>query len=139
MTINQDIQEMLNHCNGYASDLLIETGELFPFGLTMDLAGRISHREYEIDLKKIPSNGEIIEALMSTFEEEYQNAALKAYALVYEVSVKISESTTTDAFAVDIKHRFDNEIPLFYYPFAIDEDENVTFGEGFAVKRLPKD
>ena len=135
MITNIEVQELLGHCHGYAADLLMETGELFPFGATMDSSGRTSHREYEIDLKKIPSNGEMIEKLLATFEEEYQNEELKAYALVYEVRIKLDENTTTDAIAIDIKHRESEEIPVFYYPFTIDENENVEFGEGFAVKR----
>jgi hypothetical protein len=135
MITNPEVQELLSHCHGYAADLLMETGELFPFGASMDASGRTSHREYEIDLKKIPSNGEIIEKLLAVFEEEFNAGELKAYALVYEVRIKLDEKTTTDAFAIDIKHRESEEIPVFYYPFTIEENENVVFGENFAVKR----
>jgi hypothetical protein len=135
MITNTEVQELLSHCQGYAADLLMETGELFPFGASMDAAGRSSHREYEIDLKKIPSNGEIIEKLLAVFEEEFNAGELKAYALVYEVRIKLDENTTTDAFAIDIKLSESEEIPVFYYPFTIEENENVVFGENFAVKR----
>jgi len=135
MITNPEVQELLSHCHGYAADLLMETGELFPFGASMDASGRTSHREYEIDLKKIPSNGEIIENLLAVFEEEFKAGELKAYSLVYEVRIKLDENTTTDAFAIDIKHRESEEIPVFYYPFTIEENENVVFGETFAVKR----
>ncbi len=139
MITNTDVLELIAHCHGYATDLLIETGELFPFGAVMDSEGRTSHREYEIDLKNIPSNGEIIEKLEATFEEEYLKEEARAYALVYEVSVKLNENTSADAIAIDVKHRSAGEIPLFYYPFSMDEKENVSFGEGFAVKRNAKD
>ena len=137
MITNPEVQELLNHCHSYAADLLMETDELFPFGASMDSSGRTSHREFEIDLKKIPSNGEIIEKLLAVFEEEFQKEESKAYALVYEVNIKLDESTATDAFAIDIKHRESVDIPVFYYPFLIDENENVVFGESFAVKRNP--
>ncbi len=139
MITNPEVQELLQHCHGYAADLLMETGELFPFGASMDTAGRTSHREYEIDLKNIPSNGEMIEKLLAVFEEEFQKEESKAFALVYEVRVKLDENISTDAIAIDIKHRDSDEIPVFYFPFTIDENENVVFGESFAVKRILKD
>jgi len=135
MITNPEVLELIEHCHVFSSDLLTETGELYPFGAVMDSEGRTSHRGYEIDMKNIPSNGEIIETLMDAFEEEYQNGVAKAYAMVYEVRIKLDENTSTDAIAIDIKHRDVSGIPLFYYPFSICDDENVVFGEGFAVKR----
>jgi hypothetical protein len=135
MITNPEVQELIDHCHGYSSDLLIETGELVPFGAVMDSEGRTSHRGYEIDLKNIPSNGEIIQTLLDAFEEEYQNGAAKAYAMVYEVRIKLDENTSTDAIAIDIKHRDVSGIPVFYYPFSLGDNENIVFGEGFAVKR----
>ena len=39
---NKEITELLEHCHKYAMDLLMETGELFPFGALMDAGGRVS-------------------------------------------------------------------------------------------------
>jgi len=135
MTQNELVDNLLNHCKNYASDLLMETGELFPFGALTDASGLTHHREVEVDEKKIPSNGEMIDSLLSYFTLEMQNNGALAFALCCEVNVKLDESTETDAISIDIQHRGDPDVPMFYCPFTLNEDEQVTFGEMFAVKR----
>ena len=132
---NEEVTELLNHCHKYAMDLLIETGELFPFGALMDATGRTHHREVEIDPKQVPSNGKIIELLLQYFEEEYNQHGARTYALAYEASVQINDNESTDAIAVDIRHKEVSDIPIYYFPFKLSGDEQVEFGEAFAVKR----
>ncbi len=132
---NEEIIELLNHCRNYAEDLLMETGELFPFGALTDAEGRSHHREVEVDPKHVPSNGEMIEMLLQYFEEEYNKHAARAYATACEASVKLDENTSTDAIAVDIRHKEVPDIPIYYFPFKISGNGEVKFGEAFAVKR----
>jgi len=127
MTQNELVDNLLNHCKNYASDLLMETGELFPFGALTDASGLTHHREVEVDEKKIPSNGEMIDSLLSYFTLEMQNNGALAFALCCEVNVKLDESTETDAISIDIQHRGDPDVPMFYCPFTFNEDEQVTF------------
>ena len=132
---NKEITEVLNHCHKYAMDLLMETGELFPFGALMDAGGRTHHREVEIDPKQVPSNGEIIELLLQYFEEEYNQQGARTFALAYEASVQLNNDESTDAIAVDIRHKEVLDIPIYYFPFKFSGDGQVEFGEAFAVKR----
>ncbi len=132
---NEEINELLDHCRNYAEDLLMETGELFPFGALMDAEGRSHHREVEIDPKHVPSNGEIIEMLLEYFEYEFNSAEARAYAIACEASVMLDETTATDAISVDIKHKVVADIPMYYFPFKISKDGEVKFGEAFAVRR----
>ncbi len=132
---NQEITELLDHCHNYATELLMETGELFPFGALMDATGRTHHREVEIDPKHVPSNGEIIELLLKYFEEEYSEKGARAFAITYEADVQISKTKSTDTIAVDIRHKEVPDIPIYYFPFKFSGDEQVGFGEAFAVKR----
>jgi hypothetical protein len=135
MTKNELIDNLLNHCKNYASDLLMETGELFPFGALTDSKGLTHHREVEVDEKKIPSNGEIIESLLLYFTDAMKNHGALAYALCCEASVKLDENNVIDAISIDIRHAGLPDIPMFYYPFTLSSDDEVTFGEMFAVKR----
>ena len=128
-------QELLNHCSKYAMELLSETGELFPFGALTDASGRTHHREFEVDPKNIPPNGKIMEILLQYFEDEFENQEAQAYAMAFESSVQIKESLWVDAITVDIKSKIEKEIPLFYFPFKMQNVGNVEFGEPFAVKR----
>lgn len=135
MTTDELIDNLLNHCKNYASDLLMETGELFPFGALTDSKGLTHHREVEVDEKKIPSNGEIIESLLLYFTDAMKNHGALAYALCCEASVKLDENNVIDAISIDIRHAGLPDIPMFYYPFTLSSDDEVTFGEMFAVKR----
>ncbi len=132
---NEEVNELLDHCRNYAEELLMETGELFPFGALMDAEGHSHHREVEIDPKHVPSNGKIIEMLLEYFEEECDEHAARAYAIACEASVQLDEKTTTDVISVDIQHKSVADIPMYYFPYKLSEDGDVKFGEAFAVKR----
>jgi len=132
---NKEVNELLDHCRNYAEDLLLETGELFPFGALMDADGRSHHREVEIDPKHVPSNGKIIEMLLEYFEEEFNEYGARAYAIACEASVQLDETTTTDAICIDIRHLDVSDLPIYYFPFKLSNNSKVEFGEAFAVKR----
>lgn len=135
MNLPKEITNLLDHCRNYGYDLLLETGELFPFGALTDANGRTHHREEEIDPKHIPSNGQIMERLLEYFQTQFEQHEACGYALAYEASVQLDVDTATDALAVDIRYRDHEELPLFYFPFSMESDDLVRFGEVFAVKR----
>jgi hypothetical protein len=135
MNLPEEITNLLNHCRNYGYDLLLETGELFPFGALTDANGRTHHREEEIDPKHIPSNGQIMERLLDYFQTQFDQHEALGYALAYEASVQLDAENATDALAVDIRYRGHEELPLFYFPFSMESDDLVRFGEVFAVKR----
>jgi len=135
MNLPKEITNLLDHCRNYGYDLLLETGELFPFGALTDANGRTHHREEEIDPKHIPSNGQIMERLLEYFHTQFEQHEACGYALAYEASVQLDVDTATDALAVDIRYRDHEELPLFYFPFSMESDDLVRFGEVFAVKR----
>jgi hypothetical protein len=132
---NEQVNELLDHCRNYAEDLLMETGELFPFGALMDANGRSHHREVEIDPKHVLPNGQIIELLLQYFEEEYNEHDARAWAIACEASVQLDENTATDCISIDIRHKDVADIPKYYFPFMLLDDGAVKFGEAFAVRR----
>ncbi len=136
MSFPEEIQNLLNHCENYATEMLMETGEFFPFGVLTDNSGRTHHREVEIDLRDVPSNGEIMDDLLEYFEDQYKNHNAKAFAITYEASVQLDQNNTTDTVVIDIRSKNINELPLFYIPFSFSKkNQNVIFGEMFAVQR----
>ncbi len=137
MKLTENMQNLLDHCQNYSSDLLMETGEIFPFGALTDASGRTHHREVEVNLKAVPPNGEIINDLMAYFEDQYQNHEAIGFAIAYESRVQLDKKNATDAVAIDMKFRDDEDLPMFYLPFSFsEEDGHVMFGELFAVKHL---
>lgn len=136
MKLSEQIQELLDHCANYGSDMLMETGEFFPFGALTDVKGRTHHREMEVDKKNVPNNGVIIEELEDYFIYEVDKYDARGYALAYEASVQLDEDNTTDAIAIEMKFRDEPDTPMFYIPYSFsEEDGHVMFGEMFAVKK----
>ena len=136
MNLPDHIQNLLSHCENYATDLIMETGEFAPFGALTDASGLTHHREVEIDPRDVPSNGEIIEELQKYFIDQYENHGAQGYAIACEAAVQLDENTKTDAIGIDIRFRDENNIPMFYIPFTMNWDtRQATYGKMFAVKR----
>ncbi len=136
MNLPDHIQNLLSHCENYATEMLMETGEFAPFGVLTDAKGLTHHREVEIDLSNVLSNGEIIEELETYFEDQYKNHDARGYAIACEAKVQLDEKKATDAISIDIRYKDEKEIPMFYIPFSVEwESSAVKFEEKFAVKR----
>ncbi len=136
MNLPDHIQNLLSHCENYATDLLLETTEFAPFGALTTNDGRTHHREMEIDPKNVPSNGEIIEELEKYFKDQYQNHDALGYAIACEAKVQLDETKATDAISIDIQYKNEKDIPMFYIPYTVEwKSSAVKFGEMFAVKR----
>ena len=131
----EEIQNTLDHCVEYATDLLVETGEAYPFGAFIDSIGNVHPLEMEIDKKNVPTIGKVMEHLEKFCESEMREGNQKGYALAYEVQLQFEDrKTPTDAIAIDIRHQSSQDIPIYYLPFEKTEDSAVP-GEVFAVKR----
>lgn len=131
--MNEELEKLLEHCVEYASDLLTETGESYPFGGFIDTIGNVHPMEMEIDKKNIPTIGKVVDTLRMFGEEEMAEKRMHAYAVTYEAAVEISDTETQDCIAIDMKH-MNEEAPVFYLPFTKGE-ERTEIGEIFAVKR----
>lgn len=115
--MHADIKKLLDHSVEYSTELLVETGESYPFGAYIDRAGNVHPLEMEIDSKNVPTIQRVIDALSLYCKEEFENQRMIAYCLSYEVKVKLDEQTETDAISFDITHSTEQEIPKFYLPF----------------------
>ena len=133
--MNEAVHKTLDHCIGYASDLLIETGEAYPFGAFIDTIGNVHPLEMEIDKKNVPTIGTVMESLEKFCETEMEAGNQHGYALAYEVKLNFDEhESPMDAIAIDIRHNTEQDIPVFYLPFEKTEEKTVP-GDIFAVKR----
>ena len=114
----------------------METGESYPFGAFSDTIGNVHPLEMEIDTKKVPTIGQVIDNLTGYCEGEMEAAKMKGYALAYEVKLQLEEGADAiDAIAFDIKHSEEADIALYYLPFTTTPERKATVGELFAVKR----
>ena len=124
---------MLDHCEEYASDLLKETGECYPFGAFIDTVGQVHPLEMEVDDKNMPTIEKVVQTLEKYCKTEMAEKRIRGYAVTYEVEIALSETEKKECIAIDIVHQ--NEVaPLFYLPFTKSE-LGVGVEEVFAVKR----
>ncbi len=137
--MNQGIEDLLNHGVEYASELLLETGEAYPFGAFTDTIENVHPLEMEINPKNVPTIGEVVENLTKYCSEEMKEERIFGYLLAYEVQLQLTENDPpTDAIAFEIKHKdsSEKETPLFYLPFEkIEEGKKAIPGELFAVAK----
>lgn len=131
--MKEDIQKLLDHCVEYASELLKETNEAYPFGGFIDTIGNPHPLEMEIDAKKVPTIGKVIETLTKFGETEMAEKRILGYAVTYEAEVAISDNEVQNCIGIDITYEGE-DLPIFYLPFSWEGDKTVI-GELFAVKR----
>lgn len=115
--MNEDLKKMLDHSVEYASELLLETGDCYPFAAYIDTVGNVHPLEMEIDEKNVPQIQKVIDALTIYCTEEMNENRMRAYCLSYEVKVQLAENQTTDAIAFEMVHQTEKNIPAFYLPF----------------------
>ncbi|WP_027419339.1 hypothetical protein [Crocinitomix catalasitica] len=134
--MTEEIEKMLAHTVEYATDLLNETGEAYPFGAFLDTIDNVHPLEMEIDTKNVPTIGKVIEALTKYCTSEMEEEKMNAYALAYEVQIQTEQDAEPiDAIAIDMIQKSTEILPLFYLPFTVDANKKATIGELFGVKR----
>lgn len=132
--MNEEIQSLLDHCVEYATQLLENTGEAYPFGGFIDTVGQVHPLEMEIDKKNVPNIGKVVATLSKFGEEELAHDRMKGYAVTYEAEVAISEEEKLDCIGIDITFK-NEDTPLFYLPFSKNEEGKIEVKELFAVAR----
>ncbi len=133
--MNKEIESILDHSLEYAKGLLVEHKEFYPFGAFTDKTGQVHPLEFDVDTKNIPNNGKVIDTLEKYCSKELQESRLTGYGLTFEVQLQLSEdSPVVDAIAIEIYHANEENIPMYYLPYSIQDDE-VSFDSVFAVKK----
>ena len=131
--MNTEIKKTLDHCVEYATELLTETGEAYPFGAYIDTVGNVHPLEVEIDKRNIPTIGKVIDQLNEYCSTEMKEGRMHGYATCYEVGYQLEDDgEKQDAIAIDITHT-EEKVPLYYLPF--NTGPQMEIGELFAVKR----
>jgi hypothetical protein len=122
-------EQLLNEMMPVAKKFLSEHGEFFPFGASMKPNGEIVYAAGYDGREKPPSQA-IIDILRDAFRADAVRKKIIASALVYDVRVIPPRSNTkTDAVAVELDHRDDYSVIMFY-PYSIHA-KNVEFRDPF--------
>lgn len=134
--MNTEVEKILGHSSEYAKELLMDTGEMYPFGAYIGIEGNVHPVEYDYDKKNMPTIGVVIEALLKFCDTEMKAGKMLAYGLTYEASVQLEKDADfVDTFVIDIVIKDEKDLPLYYYPYSVSANKNIKFEEPFAVKR----
>ena len=119
----------------YASELLKETGECYPFGAFLDTIENVHPLEMEVNPKKLPNIGQVMEHLEKYCKTEVAEKRMNGYALCYEVGYTLdADEGEQQAIAIEMQHLSDEVEHNYYLPFSKKGDE-LELGLLFAVKR----
>ncbi|MCH2235203.1 MAG: hypothetical protein MK078_13215 [Crocinitomicaceae bacterium] len=133
--MTDNLQKMLDHCVEYATELLDETGECYPFGAFLDTIENVHPLEMEVNPKKLPNIGEVMENLEKYCKLEIAEKRMNGYALCYEVGYTLdAEEGEQQAIAVEMHHINDKVEHNYYIPFTKGK-EKTEIGLLFAVKK----
>lgn len=134
--MNPITDKIIEHSREYARELLIDTGELYPFGAYIGMEGHVHPIEYEYDKKNMPTVGVVLDSLTDYCDKEMEEGRMLAYGLTYEASVQLEkDGDFIDTFVIDIRLKEESAPPLLYHPYSVSANKTVTFDEPFAVKR----
>ncbi|MDP2724501.1 MAG: hypothetical protein Q8O72_17255 [Bacteroidales bacterium] len=129
-------QILIDHSYEYAVDLLDDTGEFYPFAAFTDKAGQVHPLEFEVDKNKMPNNSQVLEALTAWCTNEFKSGGITGFALVFEAAVTLEEGKPSiDTICMDITTTDQSDLPIYYFPYKVNDDGTVTYSEAFAVIR----
>ncbi len=133
--MNAEIEDLIDHSIDYAQDLLDETLEFYPFGAWIDTKGGVHPLEFEFDKKQMPTVEKVLFELKTYCDSEMEASKMNAYALTFESELVLVEGeAAVKCISLDIVHKEEKEVPKFYVPYSINEDNIVEYNELFGVK-----
>jgi len=134
--LKKDIQSIIDYSHKFAEHMLNNGKEYYPFGAQIENSGElvaVGHKDNETDF---PESQKVIDELKSEFEKQFADGKIKAYGLTYDVRVQINDlGDKSDAICVDITHRKSNDIPRYYFTYSWNENDELTFGQSFGMKK----
>ena len=106
-----ELDQLLNSVLGFAREMLSKHGEFFPFGSSMDLAGKIA-MDGAYQGAEHPPSQELIDLLTQAYTRRAEAGELRAAAICADVRiVPPGKSDKTDAISVGLEHQSGKRSP----------------------------
>jgi hypothetical protein len=113
-----ECEDLMDEALPLAERMLREHGEFYPYGLTLDMTGKVAHLG-ATDGTERPASAPLIKLLTAQFEDGAKAGKYRATALVYDVRVlDPSKGAKSDAIAVALDHRESYSVVVFV-PYTI--------------------
>src|SRR5688500_18754236 len=111
-----DLEELMNALVPFAQQMLAKAGEFYPFGVSMDVGGKIALATADTGEEK-PASEQLIAMMTAGFQQGAREGRLKAAGICYDVRVTPPGSDKkTDAICAKIEHA-DGEALVAYVPY----------------------
>lgn len=80
------LEELLNHCTGFARQMIQKHGEFHPFGAMIDSSGQLAAVGADIG-EEFPNGGELYTFLLSSMKSQFQKREIVACAIAANVNI----------------------------------------------------
>ena len=129
-----DLNRLLNSMLDFAHTMLKEHGEFYPFGRSLDLAGKAA--VYEVDTgNEHPPSQQIIDILAGFYKQKAEAREVRAVAMCFDVRVvPPGQQEKTDAICVSLEHESGETTDVFE-PYQKKWFGRIKYGELFAMER----
>jgi hypothetical protein len=125
-----EIQNLLDRLLPFVKALLKDYGEFYPLAAATNLNREVEQVLLEEDEENdFPTSNTVIGELKKILN--WQKDQFIVIAIFYEVTLKEKQ---TDAIAVFVEHKEENQAFTFYYPYKITEDD-IVFSESWKVEK----
>jgi hypothetical protein len=137
MDLKNHIIKIIDHCNSFAKEMLNEKEkEFFPFGVIINNTNELIPIAANPGKNDSPESQDVIDFLKDYFKQEFDSNKIKAFAIAYDVIVTDPENgRKSDALLVDMTHKEDINIPVYYFPYSWNSDDDLIFGKSYGIKR----
>ena len=136
MTPKEEVEQLMTEGLDFATKMLREHGEFYPFGLIKTAAGEIKHIGAKGESENPPSV-ELIALLRESYRQQAQAGNYAATAIFYDVRIAPpGEKIKSDAVQAELEHHGGYCANVFF-PYSRNKIGVVVFGEIFATKREP--
>ena len=130
--MQEDTQKLINYSVDFATIMLADSQEFFPFAVTVNLNGDLITTGY-FDGDDHPLSQDLINKLQPLLDRLLDNKERRAYALTYDVRVqKDNSSEKTDAIAVKIKHTDTKDITVYYFAYKLTSQKTIEHLDSWA-------
>jgi hypothetical protein len=129
-----ELDQLLNSALEFAKQMLSKHGEFFPFGSSMDPAGKIIMDGAHTGDEHPPSQ-ELIDLLTQSYAQRAEAGELRAAAICADVRVvPPGKSSKTDAISVGLEHQSGEAVTVFL-PYQKGWFGKISYGGLFASAR----
>jgi hypothetical protein len=129
-----ELDQLLNSVLEFAKEMLRKHGEFFPFGSSMNLAGKVTMDGAHTGDEHPPSQ-ELIDLLAQSYAQRAVTGELRAAAICADVRVvRPGKADKTDAISVGLEHQSGEAFTVFL-PYQKKRFGRIRYQELFASAR----